>query len=94
MPAGPINERIAKAEPKAGYEPHLLIPKRQDNAPQPLFVFSFSGGGTRAAAFSYGVVEELRRTEMTVDSQRRPLIEEVDMIVSSAISRARQSGTV
>jgi NTE family protein len=45
-----------------------------------LFVLSFSGGGTRAAAFSYGVLEELRRTEILVDGQRRRLIDEVDLI--------------
>ena len=43
-------------------------------------MLSFSGGGTRAAAFSYGVLEELRRTEITVDGQRRRLIDEVDII--------------
>ena len=43
-------------------------------------MLSFSGGGTRAAAFSYGVLEELRRTEIVVDGKRRRLIDEVDMI--------------
>jgi NTE family protein len=41
---------------------------------------SFSGGGTRAAAFSYGVLEELRRTEIVVNGQRRRLLDEVDLI--------------
>ena len=45
-----------------------------------MFVLSFSGGGTRAAAFSYGVLEELRRTEVVVNGQRRRLIDEVDVI--------------
>ena len=76
----PINERIDQVEPNAGYRPHLLIPKRQNNDLQTLFVMSFSGGGTRAAAFSYGVLEELRRTEIVVDGQPRRLIDEVDVI--------------
>lgn len=75
----PINERITQFDPKAGYRPYLLIPKRQNNDPSTLFVVSFSGGGTRAAAFSYGVLEELRRTEVVVDDQRRRLIDEVDV---------------
>ncbi len=76
----PINEPIAQVDPKAGYRPYLLLPKRQNNHLQTLFVLSFSGGGTRAAAFSYGVLEELRRTEIVVDGKRRRLIDEVDMI--------------
>jgi NTE family protein len=76
----PINERIEKVDPKAGYRPYLLIPKRQNNDPHTLFVLSFSGGGTRAAAFSYGVLEELRRTEITVGGKQRRMIDEVDVI--------------
>jgi NTE family protein len=43
-------------------------------------VLAFSGGGTRAAALSYGVLEELRRTEIVVQGQRRRMIDEVDLI--------------
>jgi len=76
----PVNEPVTRVDPQAGYRPYLLIPKRQNNDPHTLFVLSFSGGGTRAAAFSYGVLEELRRTEIVVDGRRRRLIDEVDLI--------------
>jgi NTE family protein len=76
----PINEPIEQFDPRAGYRPFLLFPKRLNNDPHTLFVLSFSGGGTRAAAFSYGVLEELRRTEILVDGQRRRLVDEVDLI--------------
>ena len=76
----PINEPITQVDPKAGYRPNLLIPKRQNNDPHTLFVLSFSGGGTRAAALSYGVLEELRRTEIVVDGECRRLIDQVDVI--------------
>lgn len=76
----PINEPIEQVDPMAGYRPYLLFPKRQNNDLQTLFVLSFSGGGTRAAAFSYGVLEELRRTEIVVNGQQRRLIDEVDLI--------------
>ena len=76
----PINEPITQFDPKSGYRPYLLIPKRQNNDPHTLFILSFSGGGTRAAAFSYGVLEELRRTEIVIDGKRRRLIDEVDII--------------
>lgn len=43
-----------------------------------------SGGGTRAAALGYGVLEELRRTEVTVNGAKRRLLDELDVI--SAVS--------
>jgi NTE family protein len=76
----PINDPIAQVDPRSGYRPYLLIPKIPNNDPKTLFVLCFSGGGTRAAAFSYGVLEELRRTEIVADGQRRRLIDEVDLI--------------
>ena len=76
----PINEPITQVDPRAGYRPYLLIPKIPNNDLHTFFVLSFSGGGTRAAALSYGVLEELRRTEIVVNGQRRRLIDEVDMI--------------
>ncbi len=76
----PVNAPITQVEPQAGYRAHLLLPKRQNNDKDTLFVLSFSGGGTRAAAFSYGVLEELRRTRISVDGQPRRLIDEVDLI--------------
>ena len=49
-----------------------------------LVILAMSGGGTRAAALGYGVLEELRRTEVTVKGVKRRLIDEVDVI--SAVS--------
>ena len=49
-----------------------------------LVVLAISGGGTRAAALGYGVLEELRRTEVTVNGAQRRLLDEVDVI--SAVS--------
>jgi len=77
----PINEPITQVDPKSGYRPHLLIPKLQNNDLHTLFALSFSGGGTRAAAFSYGVLEELQHTEIMIGGQRRRLIDEVDIIL-------------
>jgi len=49
-----------------------------------LVILAISGGGTRAAALGYGVLEELRRTEVTVNGVKRRLLDEVDVI--SAVS--------
>ncbi len=43
-------------------------------------MLAFSGGGTRAAALSYGVLEELRRTDVVVKGKHRRLLDEVDLI--------------
>jgi NTE family protein len=46
-----------------------------------LVILAFSGGGTRAAAFSYGVLEALRDIEVTTTSGRKTrLLDEVDLI--------------
>src|SRR5512134_3677679 len=76
----PINERITQFDPNTGYRPYLLMPKRVNNDPGTLFFLAFSGGGTRAAALSYGVLEELRRTDVVIDGKRRRLIDEVDIV--------------
>ena len=46
-----------------------------------IVVLAFSGGGTRAAAFSYGVLKVLRNTEVIGrDGQRERLLDWVDVI--------------
>jgi NTE family protein len=59
---------------------------RQENAlrgsDDVMVLLSFSGGGTRAAAFSYGVLEQLRDTEVTIQGQKRRLLDEVNSISS------------
>ena len=48
-----------------------------------LFVcLTFSGGGTRAAALSYGVLEKLRDTQIEWKGQTKSLLDEVDCISS------------
>jgi NTE family protein len=45
-----------------------------------LLLLTFSGGGTRAAAFSYGVLEALRDTEVSIHGRRKRMLDEVDLI--------------
>ena len=58
----PINPPITQADPNTGYR---YLTRQQDSVgSEHLVVLAFSGGGTRAAAFSYGVLEFLRDTEI------------------------------
>lgn len=45
-------------------------------------VLAFSGGGTRSAAFAYGILEALRDTKVTLHGRSRRLLDEVDVITS------------
>ena len=47
-----------------------------------LFFISVSGGGTRAAALSYGVLEGLRDTTFVIDGEDRRLLDEIVYIRS------------
>ena len=47
-----------------------------------LLILTFSGGGTRAAALSYGVLKALAETQVVVDGRPIRLLDEVDVISS------------
>jgi NTE family protein len=75
----PINPPIAQADARAGYR----FETRQAHFKNPdyLVILAFSGGGTRAAAFSYGVLEFLRRTEVVGPKGNKVrLLDAVDII--------------
>lgn len=56
---------------------------RQSTSSDELFVvLAFSGGGTRAASFNYGVLEALRDTPVVIAGQPRRLLDEIDVITS------------
>ena len=77
--ARPVLPPIAKALPDEGYRiaGREAATAGKDN----LVVLAFSGGGTRAAAFSFGVLEYLRRTEITgPDGRVGRLLDGVDLI--------------
>ena len=84
----PVNSQTANLI-KAGQTDPLVrkIPdaKRSDSL---LFILTFSGGGTRAAALSYGILEALERIEVPIPQDRsggaqtHPLLDEVDIISS------------
>ncbi|WP_291989194.1 patatin-like phospholipase family protein [Candidatus Accumulibacter sp. ACC007] len=45
-------------------------------------ILAFSGGGTRAAALAYGVLQALRDTRVTLDGRSQRLLDKIDIISS------------
>lgn len=75
----PINPPLAMYDPSHGHRFDLLPADGRDE----LFVITvFSGGGTRAAALSYGVLEALRDTKIEWQNRSMSLLDEVDVISS------------
>jgi len=63
----------------------ILAPGVESNSDRLFVVVTFSGGGKRAAAFSFGVLEALRDMKVTTpDGEQRSLLDEIDLI--SAVS--------
>ena len=63
----------------------VLAPGVDANSDKLFVVVTFSGGGKRAAAFSFGVLEALRDVFVTTpDGEQRALLDEIDVI--SAVS--------
>lgn len=76
-----VNDQSRTFDAKAGYRFDSLDlgPHNGDS----LFVcLMFSGGGTRAAALSYGIMETLRDTVIRVNGENKRLLDEVDCISS------------
>lgn len=76
----PPNSPLVQHDPAYGYRfTNLAGPEKADNM---LVVVTFSGGGTRAAALAYGVLEHLATTEIAREGKHRRLLDEVDIISS------------
>jgi NTE family protein len=74
----PVNERLETWQPSHGYRASTReLPLDSDDL---LLMLAFSGGGTRASAFAYGVLEELAVTHVDFDGRVRSLIDEVDAV--------------
>jgi len=77
----PVNEPITKIDKSGGYR----LENTQGNVSRSdslVVIVAFSGGGTRAAAFSYGVMEALRDVTFTWEGRERKFLDEVDTISS------------
>lgn len=74
----PTNPAMARIDPAKGYRGLNSLSNMGDVS----VYLSFSGGGTRAAALSYGVLQELADTRVGPEGKRKRLLDEVDQISS------------
>lgn len=74
-----FNQPLTTFDRSAGYYFHPA--GRTNQSDEMLVALAFSGGGTRAAAFAYGVLEELHDTRLP-GPQPHSLLDEVDVISS------------
>jgi NTE family protein len=74
----PINQPLRQSAPKLEYRAKNFKHVGKDD--DLLVMLTFSGGGTRAAAFSYGVLESLRDTEISIHGRKKRMLDEVDWI--------------
>lgn len=71
-------QQLPAAEHRYSFENHI----KSHDVGNVLFILAFSGGGSRAAALSYGVLEELKNTFYESEGERLRLLDEVDRISS------------
>jgi len=77
-----VNPPLARnnLQPGYGYRYHNLTQTAPGNTEKNFIIVTMSGGGTRAAALAYGVVEEMNQSQ--IDSSGTTLLDEVDVISS------------
>ena len=74
------NRAVREVRPDEGYRYKNI--SARDNSDSLFIILTFSGGGTRAAALSYGVLEKLRDTPIVWEGKKKRLLDEVDVISS------------
>lgn len=76
----PANPSLKEISPAQGYRMKNI--KQAEKSDSLFLILTFSGGGTRAAALAYGVLEELAKIEISQEGRKRSLLDEVDVISS------------
>lgn len=75
-----MNAPLPQWNPAYGYRFANLPPSVSGNTESLFIVASFSGGGARASALSYGVLRELARTPIVWEGYRKRLIDELTIV--------------
>lgn len=76
----PVNPKLVRINPDAGYRASRVLATEPGDT---LFMhLSLSGGGMRAAAFGFGVMEALRDTAIVWDGRPQRLIDQLDIMTA------------
>jgi NTE family protein len=76
----PVNAPLPTLDARTGYR--FQNTASPTNSEELLLMLAFSGGGTRAAALAYGVLEELAKIQVGPAHRPHRLLDEVDLISS------------
>lgn len=71
-------QTIDKVDTEKGYRLEKALSRRAED--DTFVVLIFSGGGTRAAALGYGVLEELKKQQVNIGGREKSLLENIDMV--------------
>ncbi|MDF0651280.1 MAG: patatin-like phospholipase family protein [Nitrospira sp.] len=77
-----MNAPLARWDASYGYRSTNLPPSKTGSSDSLFIVASFSGGGTRASALSYGVLRELARTPIRWEGRNKRLVDELNIITA------------
>jgi NTE family protein len=76
------NKPLARIEHNAGYTYDAFARNLDRRSGELALAVAFSGGGTRAAALSYGVMQELRDTPVRLNGKEQSLLDAISVISS------------
>ncbi len=75
-----MNAPLAHWDPAYGYRSTNLPPSKTGSSDSLFIVASFSGGGARASALSYGVLREMARTQIVWEGRHKRLVDELNIL--------------
>lgn len=74
----PVNDPLTRIDDGSGYRANRRWSAERSN--ELLLIVAFSGGGTRAASFAYGVLEGLDETRVSIGGREVSLLDEIDHV--------------